>query len=639
VGRIKGDRLRFDIFTPKAPPLFGLDIGNSAVKMVELSVVGKGTFRLERYVIEPLPKEVVFDGNINNVEEVSAAIKRALQKFGSPLKSVALGLPSASLITKRVSMSSDLAEDDMEKQVSSEAEQYIPFNINEVNLDFQIMGSSSKVPGEADVLIAAARKEKIDERVASADLSNLRVLVVDAEALATAEAVRLVAPPEKYPNQNVAYAQVETDTVGITVYRNGEIIFTRDQAFGGMHLTSEIMHQYDVTAEVAEQIRTEVARQPENYREVILDPFYDMISQEIQRAMQMFITSTPYAQADLLVLGGPLAAEEGLLEKIVAQIGFSTVVANPFVGMKYGSGVRESALLKDASSLMTACGLALRRFDEPTTHSFVDLPVVVDGASQAQSIFASKFMINVLPHRELRRAALRKQFTFMGGSVAALGLAVGLLVHGVISGYAAVQESRNNFIVAENVKLDAQIEEIKRINDDIEALLARKQVIESLQSDRAQAIQILDQMVRIAPSGLYLTTMKQNGLKVAISGYAPSSDQVSAFMVSVQNSPYLEKPELVEIKASTVGQRRLAEFSMNFSLKRPKAEDTNPKNQQGKVQPLKPSSASHPINGASPAVGASSSPPVPAAQAGAVVVPAPGAQVAVKNEVAQEVRK
>ena len=185
--------------------------------------------------------------------------------------------------------------------------------------------------------------------------------------------------------------------------------------------------------------------------------------------------------------------------------------------------------------------------------------------------------VNLLAHREERRSRQRRQLGLMAVVFAALGGAVWLAVHGIIGGYVSAQADRNDFLKKENAKLDTEIAEIRKLRDEINALLARKQIIEALQTDRARAVELLDQLVRQTPDGVYIKTVKQDGLKVNITGYAQSNARVSTLMRNLQGSPIIENnpasPQLVEIKASDVNKRRLSEFNMNFTIKRPVTEE------------------------------------------------------------------
>ena len=182
--------------------------------------------------------------------------------------------------------------------------------------------------------------------------------------------------------------------------------------------------------------------------------------------------------------------------------------------------------------------------------------------------------VNLLPWREARRKEQRKHLGVLSGMVLALGLAVVALVHGAIATYIAAQDDRNKFLKTENTRLEKEIEEIKKIQDEIAALLARKQVIERLQADRAQAVYLLDQLVRQVPDGIYLKSLKQQGLRVHLEGYAQSNARVSTLMRNLQSSPHLERPDLVEIKAASVANKRISEFTMNVNLKQLQTEES-----------------------------------------------------------------
>jgi len=185
--------------------------------------------------------------------------------------------------------------------------------------------------------------------------------------------------------------------------------------------------------------------------------------------------------------------------------------------------------------------------------------------------------INLLPHRDERRKASRRQLGVLAAGFAILGLVIAAAVHGVIAGYVSGQNERNDFLKAENAKLDKQIAEIVKLRDEIRALLSRKRIIETLQTDRSRTVDLLDQLVRQTPDGVYLKTVKQEGLKVNLTGYAQSNARVSTFMRNLQNSALIDNtqtsPQLVEIKASDVNKRRLSEFNMNFTIKRPVTEE------------------------------------------------------------------
>jgi type IV pilus assembly protein PilN len=180
--------------------------------------------------------------------------------------------------------------------------------------------------------------------------------------------------------------------------------------------------------------------------------------------------------------------------------------------------------------------------------------------------------INLLPHREEKRKARREQFYALSGLMLVLGGVIWFLGFTVINGYISSQESKNAFLKSEIAVLDKQIDEIKKLKEQTEALLARKQVIESLQANRAETVYLFNELARQVPAGIYLYSVKQTGLRVTLNGYSQSSARVSTLMRNLDESPLLEKPQLVEIKAATVGKRRLAEFTLNIDITRQTAD-------------------------------------------------------------------
>jgi type IV pilus assembly protein PilN len=181
--------------------------------------------------------------------------------------------------------------------------------------------------------------------------------------------------------------------------------------------------------------------------------------------------------------------------------------------------------------------------------------------------------VNLLPHREERRKRARTHFAVMGGMTAALGATIVAAVWFVYQQRISQQEDRNKFMKTEIAKLDKEIDEIKDVKDKISALLARKQVIETLQADRVQTVYLLDEMVRQMPEGVFLRSLKQRGAGIELVGYAQSNARVSTLMRNIESSPWLTNPNLVEIKAVTLGKMRISEFNMRLGLKRPSAPD------------------------------------------------------------------
>jgi type IV pilus assembly protein PilM len=352
------------LFKAKMPPLIGADISSSAVKMVEIEGAGKGMYRIERYAIEPLPKDSVMEGNINNLDAVSDAVKRCHKRLGSNIKNLALALPNAAVISKKILVPAGQTEEDLALQVETEANQYIPFALDEVNLDFQVLGPAANSPEDVEVLIAASRKDKIMDRVAVAEAVGLKATVMDVDVFAAQTAFELIESqfPDKGKDQNIAIIDVGASIMAVNVLRNDQSIYMREQPFGGNQLTQEIQNRFGLSPEEAEAAKR-AGGLPENYETDVLQPFMDMLGLEVARALQFFFTSTQHTQINHIVLSGGCAAIPGVDESVGKRVQVETIVANPFINMALSSKIRAKSLTQDAPSLMVACGLAMRRFD------------------------------------------------------------------------------------------------------------------------------------------------------------------------------------------------------------------------------------------------------------------------------------
>jgi type IV pilus assembly protein PilM len=357
--------LAFDfgaLFGSKNPPMIGLDLSSSSVKVVELSGSSESGYRVERYAIEPLPKGAITDGNIENIEAVSEAVRRAVRRSGTRARNVAMALPSAAVITKKIILPGGLSEESLEVQVESEANQYIPFALDEVALDFSVIGPAPQSPDDIELLLAASRKEKVEDRVAVAQAAALKPVVMDIESHATrATADRVIRlMPNEGDGQIVALFLIGASTTTISVTLNDQPIYEREQAFGGNQLTSDIARAYGLSAEEAEA-KKRTGDLPENYERDLLQPFADNIALEVTRALQFFFTSTPYSRVDQIMLAGGCAVIPGLVDVVGTRSQAATSILNPFKGMELGAGIREKQARLDSPSLVVATGLAMRR--------------------------------------------------------------------------------------------------------------------------------------------------------------------------------------------------------------------------------------------------------------------------------------
>lgn len=351
------------LFSRQSAPLLGIDISSSSVKLVELGRDKVGHWVLERCAIEPLERGWIVDGNIEKFDEVADALRRVIKKSGTRTKNVALALPPSAVITKKITLPMGLSDQELEVQVESEASQYIPFSLDEVSLDFCVVGPNKSSPGDVDILIAASRREKVEDRQGLAEAAGLKAMIVDIESHASRLAAGRVIEglPHGGVDTVVALFEVGALTTSMQVIRNDEVLYDRDQAFGGAQLTQLVVRQYGFSPDEAETKKRN-GDLPDDYASAVLKPFVETTAQEIVRALQFFFTSTPHNRVDYILLAGGSAPLPGLTDAVTQHAGFACSIVNPFEGMEIGSGVRMKKMVREAPAYLTSCGLAMRRF-------------------------------------------------------------------------------------------------------------------------------------------------------------------------------------------------------------------------------------------------------------------------------------
>jgi len=351
------------LFSKKANSLLGIDISSTSVKLLELSRVGD-RFKVESYAVEPLPANAVVEKNIAELEGVGNALLRVVTKARTGTRGVALAVSGSAVITKSIEMDAGMTDDEMENQLKLEADQYIPYPLEEVAIDFEVQGPSARNPERVEVLLAACRKENVEVREAALAVAGLNARVVDVEAYALERAFGLLAPQLRNGDQplTVAVVDVGATMTTLSVIHNGRIIYTREQLFGGRQLTEEIQRRYGLSVEEAGLAKKQGGL-PDDYVAEVLQPFREAVVQQVSRSLQFFFAAGQFNQVDYIVLAGGTASLAGLDQLIQQRIGTPTLVANPFADMALNSKVNAGALASDAPALMIACGLALRSFD------------------------------------------------------------------------------------------------------------------------------------------------------------------------------------------------------------------------------------------------------------------------------------
>lgn len=351
----------------KPRPLLGIDISSTTVKLVELAQTA-GTaaelYRVESFAVESLPPNAVVEKKIADVEMVGQSIGRALARSGSKAKRAAVAVSGSAVITKVIPMAAGLSDAEMESQINLEADQYIPYPLEEVNIDFDVLGPSASNPDMVDVLLAASRRENVDDRVAALGVAGLVAQIVDVEAYAMENACALLVGSfdSESRDKTIAVADVGATTTTLHVLHSGRTVYTREQNFGGNQLIEEVQRRYGMSRQDALD-RMEADRLPENYQTEVLGPYKEALAQQIARALQFFYSASTFNRTDQIILSGGSAGIPRLDELVEERLGFPVAIANPFSHMALGARVDPAQLQRAAPSMMIAVGLALRSFN------------------------------------------------------------------------------------------------------------------------------------------------------------------------------------------------------------------------------------------------------------------------------------
>jgi type IV pilus assembly protein PilM len=354
-------------FGRKKTALVGLDISSTAVKLIEFSQstgASASLYRIESYAVEPLPVNAVVEKKLADVQTVGETIQKAVAHSGTRAKNAAVAVSGSAVITKVISMSASLSDAEMEAQIQLEADQYIPYPLEEVNIDFDVLGASEAGADMVDVLLAASRQENVDDRVSALEIAGLTAVIVDVEAYAMENACSLMlsVSDEGSSGQTVAVADIGATTTNLQVLHNGNTVYTREQNFGAQQLVEEVQRRYGLPRDQALRQIVEGGL-PDKYGSEVLGPFQEALAQQIGRALQFFYSASSFNRADQIILAGGSASIPNIDELVEERMGVPTMVANPFTHMSLSPKVRARSLTRDAPALMIAAGLALRGFD------------------------------------------------------------------------------------------------------------------------------------------------------------------------------------------------------------------------------------------------------------------------------------
>lgn len=355
--------MQFALLSGGDRPLIGVDISSSAVKMLELAAAGKG-YRVERYAIVQLPKDAIADGKINKPEAVEAAMSQAWRSLGSRTREIAMALPASAVISKKILVPAQAKENEIDEQVTIEANQMASFPADEVSMDYQILGPSPKSPEDNEALVVISRRERVDERVAIAEAVGLKTVIMDVDNFAALSAYTHLAPqvPNAGKKQTVAIIDMGANFTHINILHNNQPVFQRTHAFGGQILTQDIARRFDVSLDEAEDAKRK-GQLPDRYKTEVLPAFLESAAQETMRSLQLCYSSTPYQSVDHILLCGGCALLPGLDAALQKATQANVIIANPFAQMTLAGKMNSQRLSGDAPLMFVACGLAMRRFN------------------------------------------------------------------------------------------------------------------------------------------------------------------------------------------------------------------------------------------------------------------------------------
>lgn len=359
-GRIRA--LGSKLIATRKPQLIGVDISSTSVKLIELARDGDG-YRVESYAVEPLPPDAVVEKTLQDVNAVGEALKRALKRSGTKAEVCALAVAGSAVITKIITMPKAMGDEEMEAQIQLDADQYIPFALDEVHLDFCVQGPSKQSRDAVDVLLVASRSENVESRAAAAQLAGLQPKVMDVEPYCVESVLTASGDLQTEGAQRlIAVVDVGASMTCLDVFEDGRLIYTREQPFGGKELTEEIMRRYNMSYAEAGLAKKEGGL-PQDYESEVLEPFKESLVQQVSRLLQFFYSASAHTSVDQIVLAGGCAVIEGIDELVEERMAIPTLPVNPFAGMSFSPRVNAQRLLKDAPAMLIACGLALRGFD------------------------------------------------------------------------------------------------------------------------------------------------------------------------------------------------------------------------------------------------------------------------------------
>ena len=351
------------LFKSKHRSILGIDISSTSVKILEISSNGE-QYRVEHYSSAVLPENVMEGNTIKDVQAVTKSVKKLFTEAKLNCKQVACAVPDSAAISKIIQVNNGLNQQEIEEMVVTEADKYIPYPIAEINIDFNVIGPSTKNSTLQDVLIVASRAENVSLRAEVMTTAGLEPVIIDVESYAIERAAQLLKAelPSGGEKKNIAIIDIGAVFTHLFVLHGMKIIFSREEEFGSKQLLDAVMQRYNIKRDEALS-GIEQGSLPTDYKEEVLQPFNESILLQVKRSLQFFFSTSHHTFVDHIILAGGVAKQPGIAQLLQEHINIPTSIANPFLHMDFAKTVNREMIMQDAPMLMVACGLAMRHIE------------------------------------------------------------------------------------------------------------------------------------------------------------------------------------------------------------------------------------------------------------------------------------
>jgi type IV pilus assembly protein PilM len=524
-----------------------LDIGSSHVKLLELEQDRSGKFRLKNFGVAPLPPEAIVDGAFMNTTAIVSTIKELIARQKIKTRDAVVAISGNSVIIKRISLPV-MTQDELEESLPWEAEQYIPFDINDVNIDAHVLQSKADDAGQMDVLLVAARKELVNEYTSVVMEAGLRPVVIDVAAFALENMYTLNYEPEtggsvsSSSSDAIAMINVGASVVNINVLRKGVSAFTRDVGMGGRLYTEEIQRALNISYEEAEAFKIgggdkdRAAVVPEEV-ERVLTGVSENIATEVHRSLDFFLSTAGGGNLQHIYLSGGAASTPGLKTAMERLCGCPVEIVDPFRKVAIDERGFQPGYLQDiAHQAGIAVGLALRSLDD-------------NRQPQPKNDNRAFIRINLLPIRATRKLEAARRDLMIGAAGAAITLGFAFMIWGAFQIRLSAVQAETTALQRQIDAADADVKAVNEMEKIKEELKTKLTVIENLRSQKKGPVHMLDDLAVATPEKLTLTQLTQKDAAIEIKGRSISNDVISQFLRSLDATQSFEQVFLQDIEA------------------------------------------------------------------------------------------